>query len=160
MIEAAVGYIGAYLARKALGLLARAGSDADSLVDEKLTQLYNWVKSKFTGRPTAEVSLDLLEETPDGEKQQALVADQLDQAVADEELAKGELQALVEELDRVRPPGITISGLARGEDVYGKQVGVDIEGSIPEGADIVGEAQAKIVRKGGENIGVRHRNHP
>jgi hypothetical protein len=160
MIEMAVAYVGAYFGRKALGLLGRAGTDVDAAVDEKLGQLYEWVKGKVTGRPSAEVSLSLLEDAPDGEKQQTLLVDQLAQAVADDDEAAGELQALVEELERVRPPGISIRGLARGEDVYGEQVGVNVEGALPEGSEIVGEAQAKTVHEGGKNIGVRVQKPP
>jgi len=103
VIEIAAAYVGAYLGRKALGLVGRAAGDADEAVDAKLGQLYDWVKTRLTGRPSGEVSLTLLEEAPDGEKQQALVADQLGQAIADDEVSTHELQALVEELERLRP---------------------------------------------------------
>src|SRR5438874_4488448 len=100
MIETAVAYVGAYLARKSLGLLARAGSDADAAINEKLSQLYGWVKSKITGRPTSELSLRVLEATPEGKDQQALVTDQLTQALAKDGEATRQLEALVKELDR------------------------------------------------------------
>jgi hypothetical protein len=158
MVEIAVAYVGAYFGRKALGLLGRAGSDVDAVVDEKLAQLYQWVKTKVTGRPSAEMSLSLLEDAPEGEKQQTLLADQLAQAVADDEGATRELQALVEELERVRPPRISIRGLARGEDVYGEQVGIDVEGALPKDGEIEGIAEAKNVH--GKNIGVRLRKLP
>jgi hypothetical protein len=160
MIEMAVAYVGAYLGRKALGMLKRAGSDVDAVVDDKLTQLYDWVKAKLTGRPSGEVSLSLLEDAPEGEKQQALVADQLTQAVANDEAAARELQTLIAELDRVRPPGITIRGLARAEDVHGEQVGAEAEGALSEGSTIAGEALATTVHKDGKNIGARLRNLP
>jgi hypothetical protein len=160
MIEVAVAYLGAYLGRKALGIVGRAADDADAAIDEKLGQLYDWVKGKLTGRPSGEVSLSMLEDDPEGEKQQALVTDQLGQAVTDDDAATGQLEALVEELDRLRPPGITIRGLARGEDVHGKQVGVKVEGPVAPGTDIAGEAHAKTVHEGGENIGAEVKNRP
>jgi hypothetical protein len=160
MIEIAAGYIGAYLTRKSLGVLERAGSEADAAVDDKLSQLYNWVKAKFTGRPSSEMSLSLLEESPEGETQQALVADQLSQVVQDDDAAIRELHVLVEELDRVRPSGITIRGLARAEDIYGQQVGAEVEGSVPQGSEIIGEAVAGTIREGGKSVGARLRNLP
>jgi len=158
MIELAVAYVGAYLGRKALGLLDRAGTDVDAVVDEKLGTLYEWVKGKLTGQPSAEMSLSLLEDSPEGEKQQTLVVDQLAQAVAGDEGATAELQALVDELERVRPPGISIRGLARGEDVYGEQIGAEFEGDLPESGEITGESVAKDVH--GKNVGVRVRKLP
>lgn len=158
MIEVAVGYVGAYLARKALVLVDRVGSDADSMIDRKLGELYDWVKAKLFGRPNSEVSLGLLEETPEGEKQQALVAGQLTEALGGDLQATHELEALVSELDRLRPPGISIKGLASGQDVHGEQVGVVLEGKLPGGADVSGEARATTVHKDAKNIGVHFRD--
>lgn len=155
MIEAAVAYIGAYLGRK---LLDRVGSDIDDAFEKKLTQLYRWVKAKFTGRPGGEASLTLLEETPDGEQQQALVASQLAKALGGDEAAAGELGALLAELDRIRPPGLVIKGLASADDVHGKQVGVSAEGPLPEGSTLDGTAEAKTLHEGGESIGVHYRS--
>jgi hypothetical protein len=157
MIEMAIAYVGAYLGRK---MLDQVSSDVDTALDNKLKQLYQWVKAKLTGRPSGEVSLSLLEEAPEGQKQQVLVADQLAQAVGDDEAATNELQMLIAELDRLRPPGISIQGLARAEDVHGKQVGVKVEGALPEGSTIIGEAAAKTVHKDGENTGAYLRNLP
>jgi hypothetical protein len=103
VIEIAVAYLGAYLGRKALGLVGRAAGDVDEAVDAKLGELYDWVKARLTGRPSGEVSLTMLEEAPEGEKQQALVTDQIGQAIAGDEDSTRELQALIEELERLRP---------------------------------------------------------
>jgi hypothetical protein len=103
VIEIAVAYLGAYLGRKAIGLVGRAAGDVDEAVDAKLGELYDWVKARLTGRPSGEVSLTMLEEAPEGEKQQALVTDQIDQAIAGDEASTRELQALVDELERLRP---------------------------------------------------------
>jgi hypothetical protein len=157
VIEIAVAYVGAYLGRKALKLAERAGEDIDSAIDEKLGQLYDWVKGKLTGRPTGEVSLDLLEEAPDGEKQQTLVARQLTQAVGSDEAAERELEALIAELDRLRPTGVTIQGLARAEDLYGEQVGADVEGPLQPGDRVDGTAEVKTLHVGGKNIGAKYR---
>jgi hypothetical protein len=157
MIEMAVAYVGAYFGRK---MLDQIGSDAGAAVDNKLKQLYEWVKAKLAGRPSGDVSLSLLEEAPEGEKQQALVADQLTQAVGSDETAIDQLKMLIAEIDRVRPPGISIRGLARAEDVRGMQVGAEVEGGLPEGSTVSGEAQATTVHEGGQNIGVHLRKAP
>jgi hypothetical protein len=157
MFEMAVAYVGAYLGRK---MLDQIGTDVGAAVDNKLKQLYEWVRARLTGRPSGEVSLSLLEEAPEGEKQQALVADQLSQAVGKDEAAARELQALIAELDRVRPPGITIRGLARAEDVHGEQVGAKVEGAIPAGSTVIGEAVATTVHEDGKNIGTHLRSLP
>jgi hypothetical protein len=157
MFEVAVAYVGAYLGRKALD---KIGSDAGDALDKKLRQLYEWTKAKLTGRPSGEVSLSLLSDAPEGEKQQALVTDQLAQAVGNDQAATSELLALIAELDRLRPPGITIEGLARGEDVYGKQAGVVVEGAIPAGSKVIGGSSTTTVHEGGESIGVHLKNLP
>jgi hypothetical protein len=157
VIEVAVAYVGAYLGRKALQLAKRAGADTDSAIDEKLGQLYDWVKGKLTGRPSGDVSLSLLEEAPEGKQQQTLVAQQLAEAPRSDEATRRELEALVAELDRLRPPGVTIEGLARAEDLYGEQVGADIEGPLEPGDRVEGEAVATTVHEGATNIGARHR---
>ena len=157
MIEVAVAYVGAYLGRKALKLAERAGADVDSAIDEKLGQLYDWVKGKLTGKPAGPVSLEVLEETPDGEKQQELVTQQLTEALGSDEAAAQELQALVAELDKLRPPGVTIKGLATAEDLYGTQIGAEVEGPLNPGAHVDGEARATTVHPGGQNIGAKYR---
>ena len=157
MIEMAVGYVGAYLARKSMDVLARAGSDVDAAIDDKLSELYEWVKAKLTGRPSGEASLRVLEGSPESEDQQTVVADQLAQAVAGDPEAAEHIEALVAELDKLRPPGVTIRGLARAGAVSGTQVAVDVEGELPPGTDITGEATATRIEKGGESFGVRRR---
>jgi hypothetical protein len=157
MIEMAVAYVGAYLGHK---VLDKVGDDIGDAFESKLAQLYQWVKAKLTGRPSGEVSLSLLEDAPEGEKQQTLVADQLSQAVAGDEAASRELQALVAELDKLRPPGITIKGLARAGDLYGEQIGADVEGALPEGSTVSAEATATTVHQGAKNIGAKYRSGP
>jgi hypothetical protein len=155
MIEIAIGYVGAYLARKALGVVDRAGADADRAVDDALGKLYDWVKGKLTGAPNGELSLDMLAEQPEGDNQQRLVTNQLREVIGDDEAANQQLQALVAELERVRPAGLTVTGLARADDVLGRNVGVDAEQGVPEGTGIIsGTAEATNVREGGENVGV------
>jgi hypothetical protein len=155
MIEVAVGYLSAYLLRKAVGLGKRVGSDVDEFVDTKLDELYGWVKARFTGKQTSKISLDLLEQTPEGEEQQALVSDQLGELVASDQEAAGQLQAIVDELESRRPQGVTIRGFAGAEDVHGEQVGVEYEGAPPPGAVLEGKAHATIVHPGAKNIGTR-----
>jgi hypothetical protein len=157
MIEAAVAYLGVYLGNK---LLDKVSDDIGDAFESKLAQLYGWVKAKLTNRPTGEVSLSLLEDAPDGEKQQALVAGQLSEAVAGDEAGARELQALVAELDRLRPVGLTIKGLARAGNLHGEQVGADVEGALPEGSTVSGEAIATTVQEGGRNIGAQYRSRP
>ena len=157
MIEMAVAYVGAYLGHK---LLDKVSDDVGEAFESKLAQLYQWIKAKLTGRPSGEVSLSLLEDAPDGEKQQTLVADQLSQAVAGDEAASQELQVLVAELDKLRPPGITIKGLARAGDLHAEQIGADVEGTLPEGSTVSGEATATTVHEGGRNIGAQYRSRP
>jgi hypothetical protein len=157
MFEIAIAYVGAYLGRK---VLEKVGSDAADAIDTKLKQLYDWVKAKLTHSASGEVSLSLLEEKPEGEKQQALVTGQLAQAVGNDQAAADELRALIAELDRLRPPGITIQGLAHAEDVYGEQVGVKVEGALQEGSTVTGEAKATTVHQGGQNVGVHVKNLP
>lgn len=153
MVETAVAYVAAYLGRKALGVL---DDKVGTAINEKLGELYGWVKDKVSGRPSAELSLGLLEKDPEGEDQQALVVNQLDEALAGDPGKLSALKALVDELDQLRPPGVSIKGLARAEDVYGTQVGVDIEGAPPDSGEIEGTAIAKRVH--GDNIGVRIKN--
>jgi len=160
MIEVAVAYVGAYLGRKALKLGAKAGADIDSEIDAKLGQLYDWVRARLTDRPGGDVSLSLLADAPEGDKQQALVTEQLAEAVAGDDAAGSELQAFVEELDRLRPPGVTIEGLARAEDLYGEQVGVEIEGTLQEGDSVKGESVATTVHEGAKSVGVKYRRLP
>ena len=157
MIEVAVAYVGAYLGRKALKLAERAGADVDSAIDEKLGQLYDWVRGKLTSQPTGEVSLEVLEEAPGGEKQQKLVTQQLTEALADDAAAAQELEALVAELDKLRPAGVTIEGLATAKDLYDEQVGADIQGPLRPGDRAKGTAIADTVHEGGKNIGVTYR---
>jgi hypothetical protein len=154
MIEIAIGYVGAYLARKALGVLDHAGADVDRAVDDKLGKLYDWVKAKLTGKPTGEVLLNLLAEQPEGDNQQKLVSGQLTEAIGGDETAHQQLQALLDEIEQVRPQGVSIHGLATAQDVYGRQVGVDIAGVVPEG-EVSGAAHAIVLHSGGENVGVR-----
>jgi hypothetical protein len=156
VIEVAVAYVGAYLARKALRLAKRAGADADSAIDSKLDQLYDWVKGKLTGTASGPVSLSLLEDAPEGDKQQKLVTQQLTEAVGADEAARGELEELVAELDRLRPQGVSIKGLARAEDVYGEQVGADVKGPLAPGDSVEGEAITTTLHEGGTNIGTRY----
>jgi hypothetical protein len=150
MIETAVGYLAAYFGRRALGVI---GKKVDDAMDQGLTHLYEWVRARLTGRPTAELSLSMLEKEPEGEDQRALVANQLAEALGGDEATVAELKAMIEQLDKLRPPGITIRGLARAEDVYGEQIGVDVEGPLPETGQIEGTAEAKKVH--GSNVGVR-----
>ena len=157
MVETAVSYLVAFLARRAGGLVGRAASDVGSAIDKKLDELYEWVKSKLTGQPTAKLSLELLEESPNGQRQKQLVTDQLTQAVASDNAATDQLSTLVAELDRLRPPGITINGLATAWDVSGTNVGADVEGPLPTGSVVNGTARANTVRDGGETIGAKYR---
>jgi hypothetical protein len=158
MFEIAVGYVGVYLTRKSLGLLARAGSEVDAVVDEKLGALYEWVKAKLTGSQASEASLNILEKEPEGENQQAVVSGQLSQALGDDADSKAQLQQLVAELDRLRPPGMTLRALARAGDLYGRQVGANVEGPLPEGTKLDATAEATTVHKDGENIGLNLKN--
>jgi uncharacterized protein YdbL (DUF1318 family) len=155
VIELAVGYLSAYLARKSLVLLGRAGEDVDGYVDQKLGELYDWVKGRLTGAPTSELSLGLLEETPDGARQQALVGEQLSAVVEADGEAAIQLQAIVEELERRRPAGVSIRGFAGADDVHGEQIGVEAEGPLAPGTEVSGEARAQTVHPGGRNIGTR-----
>ncbi len=150
MIETAVAYVAAYFGRKAAGAIGRKVDDA---LDQGLTHMYQWVKAKLTGQPNADLSLSMLEEAPEGENQQALVANQLSAALAGDQTMLAELKAMVEQLDQLRPPGITIRGLARAEDVYGEQVGVDVAGPLPDTGQIEGTAEATTVH--GSSVGVR-----
>lgn len=158
MLEIAVGYVGAYLARKGLGVLGRAGADVDGAVDDALGALYEWVKARFTGQPTAELSLELLSEAPEGKPQQALVREQLASALDDE--AREQLAELVRGVEAARPPGVTLTGLARAEDLSGLQVGVDVESPADGPLTAHGTATARTVRSGGINAGVRYRGGP
>jgi hypothetical protein len=157
MIEMAVAYVGAYLGRK---LLDKVSDDIGDAFENKLGQLYQWVKAKLAGRPSGEVSLSLLGDAPDGEKQQTLVADQLSQAVAGDEAASRELQALVAELDKLRPPGLVIKAVARTGDLRGEQIAADIQGPLPDGSTVSGDTTAETVHEGARNVGVQYRSRP
>lgn len=157
MIEMAVAYVGAFLGKK---LLDKVGDDVTDAFESKLAQLYQWVKAKLTGRPSGEVSLSLLQKAPEGEDQQTLVADQLSQAVAGDETATRELQALVAELDKLRPPGLVIKGVARAGDLRGQQIGADVQGPLPDGSEVSGEATANTVYENARNVGVQFRSRP
>ncbi len=156
MIEMAVAYLGAYFGRKALGVVAQAGSDIDAAIDGKLDQLYNWVKGKLTGQGSGDTSLEMLKEKPEGENQQKLVGEQLTEALAGDAEATAQLQALVDELDKLWPEGVTIRGLAKAEGLHGTQIGADVEGPLPEGSDVHGEAEATTVHKDAQNTGVKY----
>src|SRR6266852_1455158 len=141
MIELAVGFLGTYIARKAEKLVERAGVDVDAAFDNKLGDLYEWVKTKITGRPSAERSLRILEKDPQDADTQSLLQSELVTALSDDPSAQARLASLVDELKQLRPTGVTVRGLATSEEVAagGQQVGAQAEGPLPEGSTVQGE---------------------
>jgi hypothetical protein len=158
VVEVAVGFLGAYLLRKAEGVVARAGDEADAAFDRKLAVLYDWTKGKLTGRPYGERSLRLLEKLPEDVDSQDAVGAELAQVVAGAAGAQQELAELIAELERLRPAGLSIRGEATSTEVAegGSQAGVVAEGPLPDGSVVVGTANTGTVR--GNQAGAVYRS--
>ena len=84
MIGLAIGFLEAYFERKAGKLLDKAGHELSAAFDEKLSTLYAWIHGKFTGKPSAERSLRMLADKPDGKDQQDGVADELESVIGND----------------------------------------------------------------------------
>jgi hypothetical protein len=155
-MEIAVGFLAAYLGRKAQGLVGRAGREIDAAFDQKLSEFYGWVKGKLTGRSSAERSLRLLEKDPDGVDEQEQVGEELGATFAGDASGEAELSEWIAELKRLRPPGVRIRGIAEAGTVAegAFQAGVRAEGPLAEGSEVTGEAKAGEVA--GTNIGVEY----
>lgn len=156
MVEVALQFVGAYLVRKAGGLLGRAGADADEAFTGRLNRLYDWVKGKLTGGKAAEASLRQLELDPASEDSRVVVADHLERVVASDPKLSAELAQLVAELQELQPKGIDLEGWASAKDVSGVQAGVDIEGELQAGDHVLGVASASE-EVSGEQSGIRYR---
>lgn len=158
MFELAIGFVGAYLARKGAGLLARAADDVDGVIDDKLGQLYEFVKGKLLrlGR-RGERSIARLEEQPDDERSLHDVQEDLDEALKGDLDGAAHLKALVDELKRLDPTGVRLKGVAKAETVKagGASVGVDVEGRLMPGDTADGSATAGTVE--GYQSGSRYR---
>jgi len=156
MVEAALAFLGAYLVRKAGGLLGRAGADADAAFTGRLNGLYDWVKGRFGGVKAAEASLRQLERDPASEDSRLLVADHLERVMESNPTLATELAELVAELKKLQPKGIDLQGWASARDVSGVQAGVDVEGKLEPGAQVKGVASA-TEEVSGEQSGIRYR---
>jgi hypothetical protein len=158
MVEMAIGFLGSYLARKAGGLVDRAGSDVDQAIDGKLGELYEFVKVRLLrlGK-RGERSLQRLEERPDDEQPRSDALEDLDEALSGDTAAVAQLEELIAELKMLDPMGIRLTGSADADTVEagGRNVGVDIAGTLQAGAEAQGTSRAKVVQ--GENVGVSYK---
>lgn len=152
MIEIAVAYVGAAIGKK---VLDHVGDDMADAFDASLARLYHWVKAKFAGYGSAERSLRMLEKHPEDADAQAIVAEELTEAVGGDEVASSELRALLAELDRVKPPGLVIRGTAIVDgDLHGDQAGAKVSGPLPYGSSVRGTATVKgTLHQGASNTG-------
>jgi hypothetical protein len=158
MIEVAIGFLGAYLSRKASGLLHRAGTDVDNAIDGKLTELYEFVKGRLLrlGR-RGERSLERLEEEPEREVARRDVLEDLGAVLGQDAAGTAQLSALIEDLKQLDPDGVHLQGFAKAETVLpgAHNVGVDVEGPLSAGTTAEGTATATTVE--GYQAGVRYR---
>jgi hypothetical protein len=158
VVEIAIGFLSAYLARKAGGLLARAADDVDGVIDDKLGQLYEFVKKRMRrlGRP-GERSLERLEEQPDDKRNRSDALEDLAAALKGDEEGAEQLRALVENLQRLDPTGVYLKGVAKATTIVAgaSNVGVDIDGQLRPGDTADGTATAGTVA--GDQVGTRYR---
>jgi hypothetical protein len=157
MIEVAIGFLGAYLARKAAGLLDQAGSDVDKAVDRRLGDLYEFVKGKLVNRGSrAQRALRILEKSPEDNDSQDQVAEELQAALVDDAPGAENLQTIIEDLNRLDPTGVRLRGTASAETIRrgGRSIGVDVSGRMEPGDSAEGAADAQTVE--GEQAGVRY----
>jgi hypothetical protein len=128
MVEVAVGFLAAYLARKAAGLLDRVGSDVDRAFDARVGELYEWVKGRLTGRRAGRRTVAGLEARPEDEQAWQALADQVaDEADGDHAFAE-RLAAWVAQLEASRPPSWGVSVSSESGPAIGGDVVVHAEG--------------------------------
>jgi hypothetical protein len=155
MFEVAAAYIGFALGKK---LLDRAGDDIADGFEKGLVKLYNWAKGKLTNR-TGQRALARAEKDPEGDEQQEALADALADAVNGDQAASAELSAMIAELDKLKPPGLEISGSAKSAELYGEQVGAEASGPLPAGSSVKGVTEVTgTVHKGAKSIGAVYRS--
>ena len=135
-IGVVVGYVAAFLARKAAGLAGRAVND---VVDAKLDQLYEVVRQRLGGEPALTRLGEPGGDTPRTRQRVELALQ--DAVEADPGLA-GELERLVDELDA-----------AGGRQVVASAGGIAVGGNVEIRADRGGVAAQRI--EGGVSAGYR-----
>ena len=113
MVEFAVGWLGVYLARKAGGLLHKAGSDVDDAIDSKLDQLYEVVKTRLLrlGK-RGERSLRALEKQPEDADAVTATTEDLTEVLEADPEGAAQLQTLIGELKKLDPAGVRLRGVA------------------------------------------------
>jgi hypothetical protein len=158
MIDVTVAFLCAYLIRTAHGLVDRAVSDADAAFTAKLGELYDWVRGRLAGSRSAEASLRMLENRPDGADEQVVLAEQLEYLLANDKQATPYLAQLVRELENLRPVGVDLAGWAHARHVAGSQIGVRVDGTLRAGDHVQGAASADEVS--GEQYGVVYNPEP
>jgi hypothetical protein len=157
MIALAIGFLEAYFDLKAGMLVDKAAHKATEVFDKKLGEFYGWVHQKVTGKPSAERALRMFAELPGGKDQQDTFSEELEGAIGGDPQAQQQLNAMITELKRLRPAGVTIRGLAEASVVAGEQAGVDIEGTLAAGDSVTGQAIAGSIEPGGKQAGVVYR---
>jgi hypothetical protein len=160
MLEAAIGFLGAYLARKAGGLAYRAADDVDAAINGKLNQLYELVKGQLLrlGK-RGERSLRALEDRPDGDQPRKEVAEDLGEALADRPDDLAQLQMLIEELKQLDPTGVRLRGTARVGSLEDEaiSVGLKVEGALQPGDSAEGDSTATSVKGKAKNVGLSYK---
>lgn len=161
MIDIAIEFLGSYLARKGGNLVDRAGADADSAIDRKLGELYEFMKSRLTGLGRrGERSLRALEQRPGAHVERTDAAEDLVEALSHDAAGRAQLQALVEELTAMDPAGVRLRGAAHSGtvDLDADSIGVDVAGRLHPGDAADGVATAAMVK--GRQVGVNYRPGP
>lgn len=120
MVEAAVTFVVAFLGRQAAGLVERVGSDVNSAFDDKVADLYEWVKARLSVRRAGRRAIEEVEMRPDDESAKRSLEDQLSDEVEADPGFAAEMTERVEALEAARPASWSVtsgSGPAIGGDV-------------------------------------------
>lgn len=156
MLETAAIFIGIAIGKK---LIDHVGDSVGDAYDAALGRLGQWVRLWVTPEPTGAGAIEDIATAPDGEAGK-LVRDMgrkhltavLTEITTADQTAAGELQKLVEDLEKVAPKGLVVDGhVVAGDVTGGTIIGAKARG-LPGGSAVTGTVKVSKV-DGGMVIG-------